>query len=385
MISKMFFLIISTYLLFFFFSCGKKTILTETDSAGKIVPIEVNKGENLFYSQVFDRVEYVKLETNDNVLIKDVTKVICRRDTIYILDKRMQTVFCFDKLGKCLWKINDQGAGPNEYMQLMDFDIDNKSGKIYLLSRMEKILIYNSNGIYLEQIHFVESVFSMNVNDDYLYFYTGNLDYSSGLYPAGFSLLIRNIATKEVFGRIPLNGEFLDSYYSFNSSGAFCNNGDGIIRFFMPFSNKIYSLHENNVQVEYTLDFGKYTIPKEYFLSHSVEDLKNTGFMYGLNLYWENHCYLGFNVKFDKEDHSFLIYSKEKNKLYHHFYDDIAHCFPQIQQVTNEYLIGSRNIQDLHVEYNFSKKDKAGTILEKIISETSEDDNPVLFFYYLKK
>lgn len=373
---------------FLFASCKKGE--NESVSEKRIHITQHNEASELLYSDVFENenVNIIYLETNDSVLIKRITKLEYFNNHIYVLDTGTQSVFCFDKTGKFIWKINDLGGAPNEYSQLVDFDIDRHAKKIYLFSRLEKILIYDLNGEFIEQQPFYLNAISASVQNDNIYLYTGNLKYSEGSDLAAFSLLIKNNLTNKMTGKIPLkNDEIQNAIYIFETSNAFYKIKDET-RFFMPFSNNIYSVKGDSVYIKYTFDFGKYNIPENYFKDYSVEDLKNSKYMYGLNSYWENDRYCAFGVNYNQKNYRNIIYSKKEDKIYFSFNDDLTKCFPTILFANDDFIVGYRDVSDLIGEYEYMKtqerKNNQKNTLENILSSVSEDSNPVVFYYYFK-
>ena len=78
-----------------------------------------------------ENVEYIPLETTDNSLLGSVSKILFRNNRIYVLDKMSGGVYVFDKTGKFLSSIIKPGEGPDEYVELMDMDVD-KEGNVYI-------------------------------------------------------------------------------------------------------------------------------------------------------------------------------------------------------------------------------------------------------------
>lgn len=79
-----------------------------------------------------NNLKYIPLETTDHSLLENVYKVLFRNDKYYILSKNAKSgVYIFDKEGHFLSAINKQGEAPDEYIELMDMDVDEK-GYVYI-------------------------------------------------------------------------------------------------------------------------------------------------------------------------------------------------------------------------------------------------------------
>jgi len=188
-----------------------------------------------------------------------------------------------------------------------------------------------------------------------------------------------------VEGRLPFK---TDKRYggtsTYNSSNAFCHY-DNEIRFFMPFSNKIYSIKGDSIYIKYHFDFGEHNLPDDYFDNYTTDDVRKSKYVYGLNSFWENDKYFSFNTYIQEEFYQ-VFYSKKENKIYSGaLYDDMSYCSPILLDATNDYVLGCLSVEDLSFIFNFSENENKNSILKQIISEVTEDDNPVIFLYYFKK
>lgn len=150
-----FFCIISSFL---FASCTKS--IDNADVAGTIpnddlyvVDVDSMKSRGILYlSEVFTKVRTVILETNNDVLIGNISSVQIYNDTIFVLDiNKARGLFMFDKDGRFLKRIGNVGKGTGEYINPNDFTIDKQNKHIYILdTRAQKILKYDLNsGLFL--------------------------------------------------------------------------------------------------------------------------------------------------------------------------------------------------------------------------------------------
>ena len=89
-----------------------ETIVIDYDKAEKSIDLK-----NIFSTVSF---QTIALETNANCLIGEVTKMVSRNDTIFIVDKISKSIFLFNDKGKFLSKICREGRGPQEYLNFSD-------------------------------------------------------------------------------------------------------------------------------------------------------------------------------------------------------------------------------------------------------------------------
>mgnify|MGYP002508517490 CR=1 FL=1 len=95
----------------------------EINKEVKIV-FDVNQGKTGDVSEVFEDRKIVFLETLEESLLTEVTKIICAEDRIYILDEPANSIVVFDTTGKFISAIRPSGRGPQEYMGISDFTIN---------------------------------------------------------------------------------------------------------------------------------------------------------------------------------------------------------------------------------------------------------------------
>lgn len=86
-----------------------------------------------------ENVEYIPLETTDSSLLGSVSKVLFRNNRFYVLDKMSGGVYVFDRMGNFLSSIVKPGEGPEEYIELMDMDVD-KEGNVYIADNARMVV-----------------------------------------------------------------------------------------------------------------------------------------------------------------------------------------------------------------------------------------------------
>ena len=107
-------------------------------------------------SSYFSDIEVIPLETNQDVLLNMISKLVVYNDTIYVLEKKgAKGLFMFNREGHYLENIGHIGQGPGEYSKPEDFTIDMETHQLYLLdSDRQQIHKYNLlTGDYVESIN----------------------------------------------------------------------------------------------------------------------------------------------------------------------------------------------------------------------------------------
>lgn len=170
------------------------------------------KGEQIFE----DSARFIPLETNEECLITRIDKLIRYKSDYYILDRDMEIIFHYDQNGRYQGKLDRKGQGPEEYVSLMDFQIEND--KLYALSfSRNEIMIYHLPSFsYSDKIPLPDICTNFLLAEDYIYLFTGQ--YSNSL----TNIHVMDRKTKEICTRYAgysksqkgslVNGEYLSSY-----------------------------------------------------------------------------------------------------------------------------------------------------------------------------
>jgi hypothetical protein len=120
----------------FFCSCHNKD-----NSAVKTIDVLSPAGPEIKnLSEIATDIQYIPLETHPDALMKFVGYLKASNDKFYI--NTVLELLCFDKSGKFLYKLNQRGRGPGEYVYLSDYDIRPEKNLIIVLTR-GKLNFYN--------------------------------------------------------------------------------------------------------------------------------------------------------------------------------------------------------------------------------------------------
>ena len=114
----------------------------------KIIEIDLDQAKHINLTEWFDSIQLIPLETNDQSLIATKNYASISEDSIYIYDQKMHCILVFDHNNGKFIKTTSHliGQGPNEYISINDFDIDERNGDILLLSSgVFTINRYNAN------------------------------------------------------------------------------------------------------------------------------------------------------------------------------------------------------------------------------------------------
>jgi hypothetical protein len=120
----------------------------------KITIDNIDENTVLKYSDIYDNIRFVKLETRDDNLIGRIDKIIATNDKFVILDLAIaKKVFVFDNSGKFLNIIGSNGAGPEEYSSPDDIAYDEYNDELLILCHDKKVIMkFKLDGTFVRSI-----------------------------------------------------------------------------------------------------------------------------------------------------------------------------------------------------------------------------------------
>ena len=145
--------------------------------AQTIPVIDVSKNydrKRINFQDIAD-VNYVALETNDNVLIDRYFVIIHVSDNyIVVSNNRQGDIFVFGGNGKIKYKFNHRGQGPEDYLDAKTIVFDEKNKEVFILARHAanySFLVYSEDGKYKRKIicpSYEQGVYACNFDDENL-------------------------------------------------------------------------------------------------------------------------------------------------------------------------------------------------------------------------
>lgn len=129
----------------FLYSCGGKLESLSDKNSIRIIDLTSQpKSELTMLSEISTKLDYIPLQTTQNSLVGSITKIITCNEKIYIKNASNE-VLCFTNEGHFLYKLNNVGRGPEEYLFITDFDVSSENNSLFILSG-GRILIFNNSG-----------------------------------------------------------------------------------------------------------------------------------------------------------------------------------------------------------------------------------------------
>ena len=339
-------------------------------------------------------VEYVRLETSDDVLLDGYANLYLSVTDRFIVTSNQKEgrIFVFDRQGKHLHNFNRKGNGPEEFLIAVKVRVDDKAEEIFVLDFHNKVFVYTLDGKFKRSFDIPKDMNAegfCNYDDEWLLAYDSyNLD-REGL-PCSeqpFFLLSKKdgqvkripITAKDRIGpRIYFeqNGQkgvmTVSLNYIYKNGDEFVLSELGNDTVFVLKKGEVSPLvvrtpgsKEKDVRSMMCapLRLGGYVGVSEAPKKLSLESTKFATKDVYLNLKTGESCELGL-----KDDVNFMEPT------------GIRHCNERVEAPKNHILW----MPDTDKLFQWKEEGKLTGKLAEMVAEMTEDDNPVLIIYKFK-
>ena len=214
---------------------------------------------------LIDSIQVIKLETNEDYLISEISKILYDKEYIYILDDDLSAgaLFKYTRSGKFVQKISRAGKGPGEYIRLGDFLLVNDQ-LILLDAGRGKVMFFSKNGEFIKEFSleetYAEKLGKVDANH-FAVFNEDDLDLSHNIHIIdGDGNTVKKLMKVPAYlkNKIPA----LLSVSLQKSTTYF----GGKLLYTDSFSNDIFQVDKDSVTVRYRFDFGEYSFDYGTFL-----------------------------------------------------------------------------------------------------------------------
>jgi hypothetical protein len=365
--------------------CGQKQNKGWVESSLKLYPVDPGKAEKIYASTIFDSIVYIPLESSDEVIVGEISKLETVDSLFYILDNQTKTIWCFNQKGKYINKIGRRGQGPGEYVSLFDFTIDRVNNHILILDRSShKIITYNFSGQFVkdERIKVFANRFGI-LNDNKILAYTRGADMflknNDGTLGYNFFIIdsMGNIDTyfpyKDATDNLVVN-----KVIEINDGKVFANYAehDTIYEFSM----------DGELLLKHVIDFGDYHLPIENVSNESlVIELRNSPKYAKLDEFYYSNVYSLITYSFESRVRFALRNNKTEKSLNGRFFENDID-FISLANPTPIKIQGNKlfYIKEAHFVMQQKHEKKPAYSNIPALSILKEDDNPVVMIGYLK-
>lgn len=372
------------------FSCTDQSKHTPSDH--KIV-IDVDESIKLTYSEIFESLEIIPLESTHELLVGDIDQILFSENRIFIVDeKKTQSLFIFDRSGKLVKRIESKGLGPGElYKPTSAQVIENDNQLVIFDGRQGKCMFYDYEGNFLHEIRYTDwlATYDWIYHKEHLYFYSENGEvFEDRLFKTTVGMqTVSRINTFYRGDATIINGmKNAYLYPTYDGSSLFFNERN---------SNRILEIQEDVIKRQYVFSFSKDEFKPDPQRVYQAIDFTRE--------FWRQDQYALGDGLIDGKRISLLsinkgresklaLWTKEDNtvKIIEAIQNDMDHLTPDIIGL-HSYFCGP----DAYIWVAFPREleefEKTFRPSQNLNSEFAKqyaigaDDNPILFVYSFKK
>ena len=321
-------------------------------------------------------IQYIPLETKDDVLIGSINKILFQNNLFYIFDKLNKCIYTFNLKGEIISIINKEGNGPGEYAEIIDMDVD-KDGNIYVADNGKTRIIKYIKGI-------AENYETIYVGEHFLEFcYLDNhLFLLSDLFnPQGekIKLALFNEQNKTISHLLNYNLEGISELDILRCSKHYFYRSGNKILYNQRFTPSIYSIDKNG-SMSKTLQISS----NKYIPHSNLKELekKPLNFMQEKKYIKDLICIYETNVHFICMPFitpmpEYLLISKKENitKKINLLDEPLLHGTSTIEGVVNNKFL---------VIMNYSEQQAEKLKSDIRFKQWNEESNPVLVLFSIK-
>lgn len=299
-------------LMFVLASCTGNSTKKQSNAGVKLLKIDwKHVSDAMDYSlMVEDSVIIFPLETTNECLIGEITKLIYQNNLIYIADNISKSIFVFDMSGKLQTRIHSVGNGPGEYTNISYFTVHGTD--IVMFDHfMGRFLFYNASGEFIRDKN----------SDDV---------WAEDLFCIGDKLYLPNSSkTKKgcykLFAIDPKKSDKIEMFLPFDESkrgqgwgihSYYALLGNEALLCFYPY-DELYTIKDDEVSLSYKIDFGDKRLPKQYIEGDGTTAIRTAirdNYVTGIERVRQSQKYLYIQFS-DSENDYMAIYNKDTGKM----------------------------------------------------------------------
>jgi len=376
----------ATTLVLFIFSCSPN------ESSNAQINIERRDSVSIF--DFVDSISVVQLETTKDVLLSRTSGIVLHKNRLYIMSGEKQVIYCFDSKGRFLFKMNNQGRGPQEFTYSGHFNVDPFLDQLMVLVPWGILINYDLGGNFISKVQLPPDLRAYNevyaIDKDNLLFFTWGYDFYAYYYSKSSAILSKGyVATtfdlSMSFPPFRKSHYYKDSLY-FNSVGVknevlnMSDTARGAVHSW-DFGEKNYTLKQMEALVEYDLSFRGKTHTKESYMQEFKDRCENPKFPaystiggFQTERFRATTLVSGWPRKFTN-----VIKEKQKRKSYV-FFETKEGLKLSFSTTWGNSVIMQYNIEDLQAFKKVLKPED----LKIVESHNPEKDNPLYIIYHFK-
>ncbi len=256
---KLLYLLPSLLILIFLSNCTQRE---KEETGSELITIPFSEAKPLIYSDLIDKQDFVLLSTEADALFNRVDKVIAKNNKFYLFDHLSNKgILVFDDQGNYLQTVGEIGEGPQQQMNIDDFQVS-QAGEVLILNKLaKKIVIYDSDGLWKEETSIPVNSGGFALMDD-MWFFAINYDHQSdGLVKnQKFGVFDQDMEIDSMYFHYPEDAGNANLYYH---SGIVSANSKAVIFHRPPNDTISVFSQKGELNKRMIIDFGDSNLPED--------------------------------------------------------------------------------------------------------------------------
>ena len=364
------------------------------------VSIEIlpNNATSILIEEHISHIEIIPLETTTTSLLRGVKTVKFVDNFIFIEDTGGSGVYAFDRTGKFISKIGSRGEGPESYISIATFFVDEKNRYVVLIDNMREAFIKHDfygnfqyrQQVSLEAIGFPFQALWMKDNSLLL---NQLISRHEGIVAYILMECFDSQETSRFFPYYPITAE---NYMTDFANPPMVRASDGSINLIMPLNDTIFNFHNGKITPRYRVEFSERRMaPRGSFsgtrIGNSFFDVMREyggrGYFTGFTGIFETKNFILLNYRYRGVLMGYYLFDRRTGIGGYQRYTVNPGEFPFwriISSHENAFVSAIDAESLLDMKEGFDRNAPNNTRLFEVLDSLQFDDNPVLLLYHMK-
>lgn len=270
-------------------------------------------------SALYEIESYIPLETDDEVFIGEISKLMVVDDTIWILDNMLEQVLAFTSTGKLLTVIKQKGEGPGQYQRIADVAVSKDA--VYIYDAWSRTMLkFGRDGelVAEKKLNLSASTFEVLPSENFVFYhdYTANEGKGEDDIHYNLTLTDKNLQVKSQF---IVNDLLPAPEFLIGNHKNFSRNGEDLL-LLESYQNVVYRIEDDEV-----VPYLKFNWSDDHDANKNVlfKNTRSGDWSVERTMDFENKEELGRMVELQENDRVLICTYFKKGVIYHVFYDKV--------------------------------------------------------------
>lgn len=246
-------------------------------------------------NKYFKSFRRIQLETDTNMLIGEITRIILNDDRVYVEDNSVtEALFIFNRDGRFVNKISKKGQGPEEYPHIHHTFYDEFDNTINILTwsgtkGRYKIMSFDRDGKeLLKQIPIDWNVWQAERMKDGRYAFHAKCMVTDPNNPN--NVFVYSATMQKLYEGLPILPQRIKLGFSTSISGLFFDTNKNMYCT-QDDETDVYRFTSDSVVKVYHYDVGKYTFPNEIKYAENRSEIAGNSYIQRIDAFYEGGNY----------------------------------------------------------------------------------------------